>query len=410
MPTSSTLIAKAVILPGDEVKPGDLITARDFNQVLYDIADLQRRVLLLEAAVSGQLGPVIDRLSPANEVRAGGLLEIIGSNLPDRPDEYSVDVGGHAVVRYWSSSTTQLLFEVPTTLTGLPRDLLVTVHKGGLSASASIHVLPAQNVPSGSVAVPNLTGDVGDIIVGHDYTFVFRVDSVTNIPERYRLSVVYVDLVGTATLADWQSRTAITMGTSSTPVPQEIQITPGSPIEVRVNLRIPSGATSANMSLRADALTNPTISRSSESIPLVVGEAPPVSDSRTTFRLETLGPAAKARRASIDGQEGYEIGYRQTATIRVSALFTQSGTYAYEMVHESNPGGVWSITGFNPTGTTSETAGSEQEMSVQITLNQDAASGGEKSFLVFQARRTNTDAVGQFTSFVRFPIRGYVSG
>ncbi len=401
-------MANSVSSITDPLLPGDIITSDFINGMRADIAGLQARVAKLESSASTGPMPEILDLNPRDEVEAGQVVEIIGRNLPSEPTGTSVDFDGHPVTRYFSATGTSLVVGVPLGISGLPKPVTITVRNLDQSATATIRVVAEKPKPQGQAVITDNTGDLGQIDIGETYTFVFQLDSQTTIPEIYRLSMEFTDAVG-ATSQAWRSNAQITFPDGRS-IPQELEVSPTAPVVIHITVEVPGGAVSVNLSLGAEPQTNPILPISGSTVFIEIGQQQPVNDSRTTFTLGALGPFANARRAAIDGRQGYEVRYNNGELITVTARFTAAGRYEYSHELEANPGNVWAITNFNPSSPTGEIVNSEEDISLRLTLNSSGGQPGqhpERAYLRIMARRTDSDAIGTFLSWLRFPIQGF---
>jgi hypothetical protein len=394
-----------------EVRPGQLITADLMNQVLFRLASLEVRVARLEqggGGVASEPVPVITDWSPL-EPHLRERLTVNGRNFPAAPGPGSVDFEGVFITHFISASPNRLEFEVTPGISGtLPREVTMTIRNGQRSGTARVRVQPEVIVPRGEMFVTDVTPNLGTIVVGTAYTYVFDLDSQTIPDETYRLEALFTDAAGTATADDWHRNTTLPSNAGG------IRCGPTRKERVNVVVRVPTGAQSVNFALRAVSLNNPSgLTRTSGVIAIRVGSTADVNDPRTTLSIDILGPLASARNATIDGQQGIEVAYGATENISVTARFQQAGAYTYSAEIESPDEAIWTPTRPVPVPPQSnEVAGGEENIAFALTLRMAApASGGlhpEKRFLIVRAKRTNTDSVGVFTSFLRFPIQGFV--
>ena len=114
---------------------------------------------------------------------------------------------------------------------------------------------------------------------------------------------------------------------------------------------------------------------------------------------------AKYHKVPIDGLDGFEIPYANKATVAIHVEQTVAGTYAYTAEVE-NAGGLWTVGTLSP-ATSQEGSSGFEDVQFDLSLSATNSAANEKRFLVFRAKRTDTDQVGQFTSFLRIPIRGF---
>jgi hypothetical protein len=386
------------------VLPGDLITSDFINGLLAKIEDLDLRVDELESHTGGGNGtgtaPKITGFNPATEVPIRGQLQILGTGFLADLGKNTVTIDGITVPQILpGSGATKLIVGVPVGITGAPKTVTVRVENDNGFDTGTIRVLPETQIPTGRVVIGDSTPSLGTITVGSTYTFTFNVTSETTIGETYDLEAQFSNVVGSSA-ANWLSSTSFL-------TPTTVTIGSFATGQASFTVTVPTGATSADVALRVKSRNNDAgLSRASAPIHLVIGSAAPVNDSRTMFVLPTPGFFSKAHKVTIDGFEGLEIPYNDNETVRVVPHMSVDGDYTYSAVVE-DAGGLWTVGPLTP-ASSHEIAGGSENVDFKLTLTATDSSANEKRFLVFTAQRTNTDATGPFTSFVRIPIRGYV--
>jgi hypothetical protein len=366
----------------------------------------------LEAGGGGSVGPkpVILDWQPHDRVQLRHRLDVTGSNFPTPPDEKSVDVGGSAVLRFLVTTATQLSFEIPPTVK--VGSALLTIRNGSSFASQMINVVEEAVIPKGEMFLNDVTPPFGSVEIGKLLPFVFELDSQTIPSEDYNLEVKFTDPAGTATVDEWKKNTEMVLGTTGGSVPSPVKLGPQAKVRVNVNVRVPAGAVSTNMALKANSVNasaDPLLNRSSKLVEIKVGSQQAPNDPRTTFAISKIGPAAPARTAKIDGIDGVEVLYGGSPLVPIKALFTKSGNYEFSAVIEKADTAVWVINGVTPAGFKSGDSG-EQLININLTLKKTVPDPGdqhsEKNVLLVRASRTDADE--KFTSFTRVPIQGFV--
>jgi hypothetical protein len=408
------LLGAVVGVRADQVQPGDLITAQFVNSLLEDINTLQLRVAALEGSAGG---PVLVRIEPSNETAVGDLLTLIGSGFDIQPGKTTVLMGGVQISAFnLGSDSTKLMFQVPDSFTGLPKTVAVSV-KVGDRGSTSLACLVNPLVPQqgGQVVIEPTTPALGTIIVGNTYPISWQVDSQTILPATYRFALLFTGLTG-STVTAWKTASPIT------PTGDQ-QITRGAPITVTANVKVPTGASKATVSLDVIS-TDGLFHNTSSPLDLVVGQAPAVSDPRVTFDPISIGAAAQTVRKAqitVDGASlaGVQIKFGQTGVIPLTVRLqtdaehpgtaTAAGDYTYTAVIET-PAGRWAVPIVAPTGNTGVAAGSTRSLNLTVQ-NTDAGTSPIPTFLKISAahRPPGSAAPADFTSFIRIPIQGYVS-
>lgn len=390
----------------EDVNPGDLIISNLMNRIMRQIEALDDRVAALETIRPGDGAVVIDRLS--GTMRLGDVLEVHGRNFEELVSLNTVRIDDTRILRFNpGSSTTRLVFNIPTQIQGVPKVVTLTVTNRNGSASTTFTLLPAAQVPVGALVIMEDFGNIGQINVGSSYTFNFILESQTTIAETYRLEAKYASIIG-ASEADWRANTELVDLSGARLLAFNV-LQPFTPFPVGVKIKIPSLATSATLFLRAESVHNDAeLSRTSSAVSIVVGGTPQASDPRVTLTLEPFGVFAKARLNTINGVDTVEVPFGDFDTISFNASFAAQGTYSFEAEMEPAPGTDWRLTNLRPSTPLQKQAG-ETEI-ISVIANLDAAANPEHTeqrTLVIKVRRTDTDSVGTFLSYIRMSIRGY---
>ena len=125
------------------VRPGDLITAAGWNQLISDLLSLEARVAALE---SGPTGPVITSTSPSGQITVPSLLTIVGRNFVTPVNgQNTVSIEGATIDTFIvGSNETMLIIDLPT-FAGLPKTVQMTVsNRYGTSAPFPLQLAPAR--------------------------------------------------------------------------------------------------------------------------------------------------------------------------------------------------------------------------------------------------------------------------
>ncbi|HEX8380605.1 MAG TPA: IPT/TIG domain-containing protein [Allosphingosinicella sp.] len=387
------------------VAPGDLITAELFNQVLSDLNGLAIRVAALEGVAGG---PVIERIDPATTDKpAASLITIVGRNFfPDDVDTFvsfgTVKISDFAV----ESDSTHLILPIPVSLDGLPADFPVTVTcRGKKSNSVKIHVVPKVVIPGGTVFVKYQGAPLPPIKVGDTYNLVWRVVSQLNVPQTFTLAPLVTSVVGSSHSA-WLAAIKLAPAT-------DVTLEPGEFVDVTMTVKVPSGATSANINLRAESTTSSFEGQSSSALAFVVGQKPPVSDIRAEIDMAAFvgNNDLKLRTVQVEGKTVAAYGIAPSKTVnlpmQVSTSADGGGFYRFEAKVEPAPGQTGRFTP-GPIAMAQQIAGaSGQPFFVPITSS-SLADTTAVSFVVVTAKcfANQNAASPEFTSFERFPIAG----
>jgi hypothetical protein len=398
------------IIHFDPVEPGDLITAALMNRLFTAVESLAVRVEELEGGggATPVNAPAISSRIPTGEVPVGSQLTLLGRNFLIPSDQNTVSMGSVTINQFLPfSSETTLSFSVPNLFPSLPADVPVTVtNRNGTSIPVTVRVTPLVQIPHGEVKVVDTTPNLGVIETVDTrpagYNLTFTVSPHTTLAETYEFSVVYTNVTG-ASLAAWQV----------TPSGPQV-ITNESPRTATVHVAVPTGATSVDMALHVRSLHNNTeLSTSSDVVHLVIGQAPEVSHPGVTFTLEPVfnpAPSDTARAATINGLAGYEVKFNGSGTLPVTAHFdapATAGLYRFTAQVEQT-GGLWS----NPTvapAQNAEVVPGEENLAVQVSSTTAGPDPAIRNLVVRATKRNAANTADEFTSFRRFPIRGYAS-
>lgn len=312
---------------GFTVRPGDLITSAAFNHLVDGYDDLLQRVIWLEGQI-GQTGSGVTLQPLGHAVEVGDEITVIGTNFAE-PIGLNVVMFGTTRITQFNPGTDDrhLVFNVPA-VTALPRDVTFSVTNPNGTASMQITVLATTNpVPVGSLVITPVPTNPGNILVGQQYVFPFTIDSQTNIPETYSLAVLYNQVVGSTPTA-WSQATSI-RNQSNQPI-ASVMVANGSPVTVNVRVTVPAGATSAALTLLAMSQHAPgdPLLNASSILPLVIGQAPAVSDPRVHFEQLLVAPPNRLQNDATLGQV-IRTPVGAETLVRVTASFDVAGTYSF---------------------------------------------------------------------------------
>jgi hypothetical protein len=265
----------------DDVRPGDLIKASVWNQVIHVIQSHEARIAALESeTISGGGEVTIKNISPS-PAHVGDTLTITGTNF-GLPTSNTVTIAGTRVTQFLpGSGDTQLIVTIPN-VQGVPQNgQQVTLLVGNPNGSAPPFIftlLPAQTtIPTGELFV-NLTQAPSDaqLVAGKTYNFIFTVTAITSKDETYALAPS-VDVGWPVTALDNQNKPTTQLFIAQGNPPN------GTKQTVTVQVTIPNGTatnTIGQLSLLITSMNNPQqLFKGSGNIPITVGSAaPPATD------------------------------------------------------------------------------------------------------------------------------------
>ena len=396
------------------VAPGDLITADLFNALRADLNSLALRLATLEGS-SG--GPVISRVEPAGlDIPVGSLLTIIGERLaPDSArtvvlfDDVAIVDNASMSAFNIESTDSRLIFPVPNRFTGLPRLATVRVRVGTATSNAlTVRLAPEAIVQSGNVVVQAPTDVLGTIVAGRPTPYVLRwtVIGRTRLPATYSFTTSVTDVVG-ATEALWRS--GITLSETG-----PIELQPFQPRVITMSVLVPTGATAANLSLRA-ATSDQSLANGGSPIAFITGIAPEISDPRGLVVVRAIPPnfsgAPNPLAAQlVGGIPGLAMQSNAVSEIPMELSFPTSdpaaaGDYRFRARVEGQTA-RWTVGTLIPPGQAGAVLGNAPRFRVPITSSADVDTS-TTSFIVVYAEKFVGGAVEPaLRSFVRIPIVG----
>lgn len=410
-PQRQALYHQLLLLRPPNVAPGDLIRAETFNLMLNDINELMLRVARLEANAGG---PYIDRIEPVGGVyAAGSRITIIGRNLKPSNADTRVSFGTRDIYDFFPESTdTHIVMPVPIGFTTLPVDLVVKVSTAGMvSNEYPARIVAPKVTPQGTLDVRSTGGALGQITVGNTYTVQWRIISQLNVTRDIVLGAVVAGVDG-STEGAWTDGISLSQNGS-------FSLAPGGSRDVTMTIKVPTGARSAAISLKASTTEDNFVDIGTQ-IPFVVGSTAEVSDPRANVKMAVFVATTPLRAGGIviDGQtiQGFKMQPVQSVQLpmELAAGASGGGFYTFECTVE--PGtpagggaaqtGRWAVGTFQP-GRLSVDANQTQPFSVPLTSS-SLADTTTVSWLVIKARHFAAASGGtsDFTSFTRIPIVG----
>jgi hypothetical protein len=385
----------------ERVGPGDVIRSDLINKLLAKVESLDTRVVALESGGGRPEAPVITGHLPQGDIVAGGELRVLGRKFLVPTNQNTVTVDTKTFSSFLPGSNDgQLILDLPDDFQGLPKDVTLAVANRNGTSTATVRLQPAVQIPGGQLLVADTTGTLGEVIkTGQTYTFTYRLESQTDIPETYDVAPVFTNAVG-STAAAWRAG-AVTLGGDV------LSLDAFKPLEVGVRVQVPAGAQQVDFALALSSRhsADPKLNRTSTVRSLVVGQQQEVNDPRTALILSEIGPASPhTRGAVLDGTAGVQVHFGNHGPVPVDITPTVTGTYRYEAKIE-NGGGLWSVAPPSP-GQAPETANNRRPMSLDVTCNAPGPAP-ERRFLVVHAVKLRDDGTDEFSSYLRFPIEGF---
>jgi len=310
------------------VKPGDLITVLQMNELFDRVEDLVTRVTNLEAS-SGGLGNVIirDLVPVSGVVKVGAELQVLGQNFGVSMGAHRVRIDNTPVNSFKADTTDQILvFDVPLTIVDVPaegRSAILTVSNQTSSAQKVITLLPALDL-AGAVDVIWLTSDRTDLASGGPVTFGFRLTSRANLDASFTIDPVIVVAANSQT---WQNNLQILDNTGVLIPSKKLHLMAGEEklFSVRIN-PIPAGTDNMPFTLTVNA-TAGTLKGTSGPIECTVGPGGvelPDSTIALSFASAQVLPAGSPGTVT---NSAIRLPPGSGAKIKLLVVFQSVGTY-----------------------------------------------------------------------------------
>lgn len=268
----------------DKVRPGDLITAGLFNQMLGDIADLAVRVSALEGSGGEPQVPVITGIEP-NPATVGQDMTIFGENLTAR-FLTAIEVGDVRIstgLLKVGSSPTKLVFTTPGVTGAVPQGIPVLVRvandAGAAQSACVVRSGIAANLAATFAPVLVKVDPAGQLQKKTDYTFDFDIDVESSHPETFKVTPIL----------DVTPATGWTIAVDGADT-FSVNVTSGVPVKRSIKVKLHTGDNlgSGNFTLHFAATTFAGFERSSVAYPVAVGAATDTTDGPIKFQAPSV--------------------------------------------------------------------------------------------------------------------------
>jgi hypothetical protein len=376
------------------VRPGDLITAQLFNDLLVKIEDLEQRIEVLEGDGGIGTGPLAltGRIPETGPYRIGDTLTLLGRNFEYSLNAARVFLNGVRVSDFASgSSDTRLVFVIPP-ISGVTEpatevSLRVTNRTDEVTDLLLLRpALPAMfgTVELGWLSVSPLTFNPNDVVA-----FQFTITSRASQAADFLIDPVVGVAIGQNT---WQDRIRV-LDASLNPITNRvIHLDPLQQRTFHVQINgIPAGTASTPFTLTVNASAGGVIGTSG-ALPFQVGQA--VDPPDTTI---TLHPIQSIPAPALVGDTVTAVPGQPSVRVRFVAEFELAGVYDLDLPLAAGTTG-WTVARFatTPASFTIQAsdipAGGKASRSVEITIS--PAAGASASGRV-EVRLRRQGASGQ---------------
>lgn len=190
----------------ENVNPGDLIQAEDWNRMVDCVTTLDERVTDLEAGGAGVGQVVITALSPVGSLRVGDTLTVFGTNFEFSFGAHEVFIDSERITAFLpGSNDSRLIFEIPPIDISTPGGQTATLQVSNRTSSAQVPItlLSEEPVLQGLVNVLFLSVDPSTPAADAPVTFQYQIQSLANLTADFTITPT----ISTADNPDeWESR------------------------------------------------------------------------------------------------------------------------------------------------------------------------------------------------------------
>jgi hypothetical protein len=384
------------------VRPGDLITAAGWNQVIDDLVSLEARVAALE---SGPTGPVITSTSPSGQITVPSLLTIVGRNFVTPVNgQNTVSIEGVTINTFIAGSNENMLIIDLPTFAGLPKTVQMTVsNRYGTSAPFPLQLAPAPlPPPTGTTGLTKIAQNLGTIQPSTLFTFNFDLETTLDQSEIFTLAPVITNVQGSASASDWLAASKL-VDVSGRPLTQnEVGVPSGhASTTIGVGVTVPANAGSAQLALDATSQRNSALNANANPITIVTGQPYADNPKAPTFAIVppgSQGAGIPIRVQNVNGTQVVQISFgQQNIPITVAVTTRVAGAYAFTAAI-ANAAGAWNPANppvqpasFNSPSPTTE------NLAITVSSTATAVTTAQQT-LTLTANVTPSDGSGAFTT------------
>jgi hypothetical protein len=329
--------------PLERVRPGDIISAADWNLLVDSVNAAMLRIQALESGGTGGSDLAIEQIFPPGPYRIGDTLQIVGRNFQFFAGATRVFFNATQALTLSSTSTdTQLELTIPSVPgvleSGTTVDLIVS--NQSQSTQRQIVLRPRLNPLQGSVSLEWQSVTPSTIQPGQPAAFVYRVRSATNNAAVWDLTPA-VQVAANA--AAWNAQLRMLDAQGNVLNPGQVTLQAGQQIDVQVQIQsVPSGTSGMSFGLSLAAASG-GITGNSGLRQFTVGT--PTSAPDTSIALSTI-PALSTGLAG----DTITVPGGGSRDLAISAEFSRPGSNTYGIeISVVNAAAGWSIERVSPT-------------------------------------------------------------
>jgi hypothetical protein len=303
------------------VRPGDLITAQSYNDLLLKIEELEERIDQLQGGTTPGGLAITGRIPNTGPYRIGDTLTLLGRNFQFSLGATRVFLNGVRVLTFEpGSGDSQLVFVIPV-VPGVSEpgtEVTLRVLNQTEEVSATLVLRPALPQLFGEVdlewlGVNPLTFNPGDAV-----TFNFSITSRASQAADFLIDA----LIGVATnQATWQSRVQVRDSSNTVLTDRRIHLDPLQERLFNVHItQVPAGTGGTPFTLTVNAIAG-AVTGTAGSLPFEVGAASQDPDPTIHLSATQSTPAGALVGDTVTASVG------QTVRVRFTAEFEVAGTY-----------------------------------------------------------------------------------
>jgi hypothetical protein len=385
-------------IPVLPVRPGDLITATQFNQMIDLLLDHDARLAKLEEGgptTSPNKVTIIDVTSSSGTIRVGSRVSINGTNflVPFSLNHVKVgDVPVDSSLFSFGSNDQHLIFDLPNVPALSPGGSSVpfSVDAGpNGTASKDVTIFPAIVVPNGRIEVAYFTPPVmpalqPNITTGDKYIFTYRITAFADMTSSYNVQPT-IGGAGGWTVEFLEDASDVPRASNNISISGGVS---GVNSDIRLRVTAGTGTGTLDVSVTSTVPGTRITPGSANPIAITVGSPPPVPDNRVRISLANPTPVS----GRVQCPRGGATNCNFTVTVTSAATLADPFLVSASMRNSSG----WSAplldtTQFAANGTT--LAPANQNVGIDVT----PGTGAANTDLLIRVRKTSDNIDVQYS-------------